>query len=131
MKMKIKLTEDAKRYITVSEMPAVKKIIADFKEDNEIKSYGQTAARAASGKNGNFEILKAEAEIARNARVWNQYSDESGNLDIWLTFYAYDNYYGFYEIGAYLSDIWMADGQRETYELMKSRMYIRKFKEVK
>ena len=129
--MKINITKESKRIITLDEMPAVRQIINDFKEDDGIKEYGRTAARAASGSYGNFEILKAEAEIAKNQRVWNQYTEESGTLDIWMRFYAYDNYFGFYEIGAYLSDIWMADGSPETYELMKSRMYIQEFKKVR
>lgn len=127
--MNIKLTAEAKKYITVAEMPTVRQMIKDFKDDeSDIKDYGRTAAIIASGNNGNYEILKASAEIAKNQRVYNQYSDESGTLDIWMEFYAYDNYFGFYEIGVYLSDLWQADGDTETYERIKSHMFIQEFK---
>lgn len=130
--MKVKFTESAKRFITVSELPIVKLMIKDFKEDEtDIKEYGQSAARIASGDGTEFEILKASAEIAKNDRISNQFYDESGTLDIWMEFYAYNNYSGFYEIGVYLTDLWQADGDPETYERIKSHMFIQKFTKEK
>ena len=123
--MKVKLTEESKKYITVAEMPAVKQIIKDMKEDDDIIGYAQAAARVASGWNG-FEILKAEASIAKNCRVWNQYGENTGDLDIWLDIYAFDSYAGFYEIGAYLSDIWSICG--DNAEELKEHMYIGAYK---
>lgn len=126
--MKIKFTAEQKRFITVAELPEVKKIIADMKEDTGLKDYAGIAARIASRSNG-AEILKADAEIARNERVLNYYSDESGRLDIWLTVYAFDSYKGFYKIGAYLSDIWESTGDNN--EELRQYMYIREFTEKK
>jgi len=127
--MKVKFTEDAKKFITVSELPAVKRIIAEMKEDGEIKGYSEIAARVASGYNGNFEILKAEAEISRNGRVNDAYGEGSGKLDIWLNVYAFDNYAGFFEIGAYLTDIWAVAG--DNAEEIRSHMYINKYSREK
>lgn len=127
--MKVKFTEDAKRFITVSEMPAVKRIIAEMKEDGEIKGYSEMAARVASGKNENFEILKAEAEISRNARVNDAYGEGSGKLDVWLNIYAFNSYAGFYEIGAYLTDIWAITG--DNAEEIRNHMYINKYSREK
>lgn len=126
--MKIKFTAEQKKYITVAELPEVKKIIAEMKEDTGLKEYAEIAARIASRDNS-VEILKAEAEIAKNQRVFNRYTDESGNLDIWLTVYAFNSYKGFYTIGAYLSDIWESTG--DNTEELRGYMYIREFIEKK
>lgn len=123
--MKVKLTEEAKNYISVAEMPAVKQIIKDMKEDDGIIGYAQAAAHVASGWNG-FEILKAEASIAKNCRVWNQYGENTKDLDIWLDIYAFDSYAGFYEIGIYLSDVWSITGDNS--DELKNYMYIEKYK---
>lgn len=126
--MKVKFSSEQKKYITVAELPEVKKIIADMKEDTGLKDYAETAARIASRDNCN-EILKVEAEITKNQRVFNRYSDESGNLDIWLTVYAFNDYKGFYKIGAYLSDIW--ESTSDNSEELRNYMYIREFTEKK
>ena len=128
--MKVKITEDSKRVLTLADMPAARKIIKDLMEDNYIKEYGGSCARIASGQNESFEILKAEAELCKNCRVWNYYSDDSGNLDVWITFYAFNSYYGFYSIGVYLSDIWQI-GSTEANQEVKSHMYIKEYKPIK
>lgn len=127
--MKIKITAEAKKWLTVAEMPEVKKIIADMKEYDTLQEDAQTAARIASGSNEHFEILKCEAEIAGNRRVWNQYGENSGRLDIWVDAYAYSEFYGFYNLGFYMSDIWSVDGDNN--EEIRSHMYIREYKETK
>ena len=129
--MKIKITPEMKKVLTVAEMPTVRKIIADFKEyDKEgFQIDIETAVALASGKNASFEILKAEAEIAKNCRSGDFFGDaEHPNIDIWLTIYAYHNFYGFYEIGVYLSDLWQLSG--DNAEEIKSHMYINKFTET-
>lgn len=126
--MKVKFTENSKRIVTISEAAAARKIIEDLKEDDCIKEYGQMAAHVASGSGG-FEILKAEAEIAKNTRIYNWYSDDSGNLDVWLHFYAFNSYYGFYEIGIYLTDIHSITGDNQ--EEIRNRMYINSYQRRK
>lgn len=122
--MKVELTEEAKNYISVAEMPAVKQIIKDMKDDDNIIGYAQDAACVASGWFG-FEILKAEASIAKNCRVWNLYGENTGDLDVYLDIYAFNNYAGFYKIGAYLSDIWSIC--EDNAEELKEHMYIRAY----
>lgn len=123
--MKIKFTTEAKEYITINELPAVKRIIAEMKEDTGIKDYAEIAARVASGYNGKFEILKSEAEIAKNARVNNAYGEDSENLDIWLNIYAFDSFAGFFEIGIYLTDVWAVTV--DNAEEIKTNMYIQRY----
>ena len=125
--MKIKFEAEQKKYITVSELPAVKRLIAEMKSEN-FRFEAEIAARIATGENVN-EILKIEAEIAHNNRVYNRYDDESGTLDIWFTIYAFNSYSGFYTIGAYLSDLWESTG--DNADELRGHMYIREFTEKK
>ena len=122
--MKIQITKEAKRYLTLAEMPEVKKMVSDLKEER-IEDYAPIAARIASGRNDPFELLKAEAEISRNQRIDNGYHDGSGNLDVWMRFYFYNSTFGFYEVGVYLTDLWQSTG--ENAEEIKQYMYINGF----
>lgn len=126
--MKVKFTAEAKKIVTVAEVPEVKKIIAYMKENEtaeSLKDYAAMAARVASKNGYAFEILKAEAEIAKNCRAFDNYHEGSGNLDIWLTVYAFSPLNGFYNIGVYLSDIWQLSG--DNAEEIKSHMYIEEY----
>lgn len=123
-KMKVAFTKEAKKFVTIEEAPVAKQIIEECKE-YDLSDLAQTAARVAGGQE-TYEILKATAEIAKNARVYNYYESNSGTLDVWLEFYAYNWYRGFFEIGVYLSDIWQLDGDNS--EEIKSRMYLRECK---
>ena len=125
--MNVKLTEIGKKIISVSELPEAKKIIQEMKEDSGIKEYAQIAANVAVENLGKIEILKTTAEITKNQRVYNYYSENSGNIDIWITVYALNRYSGFYVIGAYLSDIWNVTG--ENSDEIRQRMYIEKYTE--
>ena len=98
--MKVVFTKEQKRYITVAQLPAVKRMIADLKSEYDMNDFAPMAVRIASGTNGG-KIFEASAEIAKNCRIYNMYFEGSEDLDVWLTIYALtDN--GFYEIGAYL-----------------------------
>jgi hypothetical protein len=129
--MKVKLTPEAKKFITVAEMPAVRRIIADMKEDDStVEDYAEMAIGAAyDGRAYDIVIYKATAEIAKNQRVYNAYGENSDSLDVWITAVAYVNFNEFIELGAYLSDIWQitCDNKKE----IAAHMYIRRFKEVK
>ena len=124
--MKVKITERAKKFLTLEELPVAKQVINDLKEDNELENYGKIAARIASGTNETFEILKAEAEISHNRRVYDAFCEGSGKIDIWMEFYAYNAYAGFYEIGVYLTDLWNSTGDNS--DEIKSHMFILEFK---
>ena len=128
--MKVKLTQEYKKYITVAEMPTVREIISDMKEDlSTVEEYAELAIQAAYDGIANSEILKASVSIAKNQRTWNAYSNNSETLDIWIEATAYVNGDEFIIIGAYLTDIWQigSDNRKE----IASHMYIRRFKETK
>lgn len=126
--MRVVLTKESKKVITVAEMPVVRQMIAELKEDDyTAEKYAAMAARLITG-DSSVEIISATAEIARNCRIYNGYGEESGDLDVWIDFRAFSNYKSCFIIaGAYLSDIWQIGGENNE-ELIK-QMYVRKFSE--
>ena len=129
--MKIQITKEAKNYLTLKDLAAVKAIRDDFAENKEDFSFEiELALSIASGVNLSAEsVLKATAEAALNDRIYNYYNEESGHVDIWLRIKAYDSFYGFYDVNCYLSDIWQAGAENK--DEIKSHMYIRHFSEDK
>lgn len=122
--MKVMITDDAKKIITLAEAPYARQIIEDLKEDTGLQDYARMAANVAGGNYG-YEILKATAEITRNRNVWDQYGEGTGMLDVLLKIYAFSRYRGFYEIHVYLSDIWQitADNTDEIRDRMWIELY--------
>lgn len=129
--MKVTITADMKKVITIADMPAVNKVIAAVKENTcTAKEYAEQAARIASGNN-NVKVLEASAEIAGNCRIYDWYDNGSEHFDIWINFTAIiDNGFGGIIMGgAYVTDINASTG--DNYEELRSHMYIRKFTETK
>lgn len=125
--MKVQITKEAKQWLTVAQMPEVRKMIADLKDD-DIKSYVITMMNFLEGNNFfNVKVFEATAEISRNIRVKDRYTDNSGDLDVWINFIAYGSGSdSFIRGGAYLSDIWSITGTEEDNKL-KSRMYVARY----
>ena len=126
--MKVQLTNEMKKVVTVYEMPAVRKVIEYMKEDEcTAKDYAEMAARIASGCNI-VKVLEARAKVAANCRVWDAIDEGSGKFDVWVEFTAFtDN--GFIMCGVYITDLWgyRSYNREETLQ----HMYIRKFTETK
>ena len=72
------------------------------------------------------KILKAEATVEPNSRIWELYFDGSDDFDIWIRATARTGM-GFIEIGVYLSDIWQI-GALEPGELRR-RAWVQYFRE--
>lgn len=125
--MKIAITKEAKRILTVAEMPAVRRLIKEMKEDADLETYAKLAAIVAAGTY-DADVLEASAEIAKNCRVRNAYHEESADLDVWVRFTAYTDAC-FVMGGAYLTDIWQITGGNN--DAIKRHMYIRIFREVR
>lgn len=129
--MKVTISKDMKRVITLEDLPAVKKVIAEVREDGSTaEDYAELAARVASGGNC-VEVLRASAEIVRNNRIKDAYGEGSGDYDVWICFIALvdGGLGGVVMGGANLTDIWQATGDNK--EEIKRYMYIRRFKEEK
>lgn len=125
--MKVQITKEAKQWLTVAQMPEVRKMIADLKDD-DIKSYVRTMMHFLEGNNFfSVKVFEATAEISRNIRVKDRYTDSSGDLDVWINFIAYGSGSdSFIRGGVYLSDIWSITGTEEDNKL-KSRMYVARY----
>lgn len=129
--MKVRFEKEEKKYITLEEAPIAREIIASMKEDESTaEEYAEMAIRAAyDGNAWNIDTMRATAKIAKNSRAWNEFSENSGYLDIYIKATAHVNQDEFIMIGAYLSDIWKITGYNN--KEIASHMYIRRFKEIK
>lgn len=125
--MKIQITKEAKQWLTVAEMPEVRRIITYLKDD-DVKDYARMAVRLLTGNNcSNVKIFEVSAKIAGNNRVEDYYTNNSGDLDVWISFIAYsENSDCFIKGGAYLSDIWSITGT-ESDNKLKSEMYVERY----
>ena len=125
---KIQWPENYKDYFTLSDMEACKKIEKSLKDGNDngkLNFDWEVACTVIAGSDSKVtdaHVLQAEAEFSKNSRIYDRLCDGSGNCDVWIKVKAYQSYYGFYDIGAYLTDLW--DYSSETADYIKSHMYI-------
>ena len=127
--MKVKLTNDAKRVITLSELPIVNTVIKNMKEDAwTAKEYAEAAARAI-GNTNIVKVFEAEATICKDDYNYNHFEDNS-NIGVWIDFTALIDDNTFVIAGAPLAGIWDIGSDKEENARIMQRWYIRKFKEV-
>jgi hypothetical protein len=122
-------TTDAKHFVTIAEMPAVRKVIESEEEDEwTAKEWAKMAAGIVCLCNS-VKVLEASAEIVKNCRILDAYAEGSADFDVWIRFTVFVNDDSFAVGGVYLSDLWAAsaDNREETIK----RMFIRWFKEVR
>ena len=128
--MKVNLTAEMKKFITVAEMPAVKKVMQYEKENDEwiVQEWAKMAARLVFDDNG-VKVIEATARIAKNQRVWDAFDEETRDIDVWIEFTAFSEYRSSFIIaGVYLTDLWQLT--KNNADEIKSHMYIRRFEEV-
>ena len=126
--MKVTITKRAKEVITMAEAAEAKRIVNDMKEDCSTPSeYLSSAASLAFGQSVD-RVIEASAEISRNSRVFNSYSENSGCLDIWIEGLVEIDVFTIAKIGAYLTDIWSICGDPEINATIKSNMYIKAYR---
>lgn len=144
--MKVKVTEYTKKTFTLAEMPVVKKIINDCKDDGFTT---EEMAKAAMGlfchfkskeleANGYFPIYKEEfkvfnavAEVAKNNRVYDYWGDGTEHGDVYITWLAVNEYYGAAELGMYVSDINSIPCEYEDSADLYYHMYIGEYQPLK
>ena len=126
--MKVNLTAEMKKFITVAEMPAVKKVMQYEKENDEwiVQEWAKMAAELVCS-HSRVKVLEASAEIAKNFRVRDAYGEDSADFDVWVKFTAFADD-SFVMGGVYLTDLWTAsaDNREETIK----HMHVRRFEEV-
>ncbi len=131
--MKVQFTSNEKKIFTVAEMPAVRKLIEDMKEDTlPLKSYAKQALGCLCEVNGNsYDIVRCKASVAKNRRVWDRYFDGSETLDVWIEFLAFTPLLGALDCGVYLSEIWDIpadyDERRQYAATLENNMYIARY----
>lgn len=128
--MKVNLTAEMKKFITVAEMPAVKKVMQYEKENDEwtVQEWAKMAARLVFDDNG-AKVIEATARIAKNQRVWDAFDEETRDIDVWIEFTAFSEYRSSFIIAdVYLTDLWQLT--KDNADEIKSHMYIRRFEEV-
>ena len=128
--MKVNLTAEMKKFITVAEMPAVKKVMQYEKENDEwtVQEWAKMAARLVFDDNG-AKVIEATARIAKNQRVWDAFDEETRDIDVWIEFTAFSEYRSSFIIaGVYLTDLWQLT--KDNADEIKSHMYIKRFEEV-
>ncbi len=125
--MKVQFTADMKRVITIAEMPAVRKVIDVVKLDAwTAKEWAKMAAEIVC-HHSHVKVLEASAEIAKNCRVCDVYTEGSADIDVWIRFTAFVGD-GFVRGGVYMSDLWEVNDDNR--EQLINHMFIRQFKEV-
>lgn len=122
--MKITITADMKKVLTIAEMPTARQVIENLKCDDSLKDYAKMAASLAACCSVE-KVLECSAEIAKNCRANDNFFEGSADLDVWITFTAFTSE-GFVMGGAYLTDIWNIG--IDDYEIRK-HMFIRRFRE--
>ena len=123
--MKVNMTSDSKRIVTVEEMPAAREIIRQMKADeNSAADYIRYAVNALG--NGCEKVYEASAEIAKNCRIWDAYGSGTGTLDVLIKATA-RTWNGFVEIGAYITDLWNISDDNSQSE----HFFVRTFTESK
>ena len=125
--MKVNMSAESKKIITLEEAPIANAIIANLKEDESTAAnYAEYAVNAAC-KGSCIEVFKASAAIAKNRRADNSIIEGSKDLDVWIEATAQTSN-GFCIIGAYLTDIWSLTGDNSA-EIASRHMYTRIFTE--
>ena len=112
----------------MKEVAEAKKIISQMKEDeSSAADMAEYAIREALKDKNDYlrEVLKATATITKNYRAWNNYNENSGQLDIWVEATA-ETEKGFIKVGACLTDIWQTGATD-----YNNFMYVQYFEEVK
>lgn len=133
-KVKIRLTENSKRIINMMEKPIVDEMIKTIQRDGTDGSIGDPfmlgiAMSCITSYNGDWKFYDIEAEIAKNRRIYNYYTENSADFDIWISFKAFDEYSGFYIVHCYLSDIFSVS--EENKQEIRKQMYVREYAEMK
>lgn len=131
--MKVRMDRNYRKRYTLEQVDQAKAVIQYEKENDDftVAQWAEMAVHEAlKGTSVNAQdwqegwILRAEAATARNGRVWNQYGEGTGDMDVWIDAVARTGE-GFVEVGAYLSDIWQTGGTD-----YRPHMYIKRYAPV-
>lgn len=129
--MKVTISNDSKKMLTMDDISTARQIIKDFKDDEcTVAEYAEMAAKAIVSVQDScgycVKVLESAAFIAKNCRVWDALSDGSHDLDVWIDAIVMTSN-DFYIIGVYITDLWELSSDNKSD--IVSRMFIRHFSE--
>lgn len=105
--MKVHITPESRLWLTVAEMPTVRRLIAEYKDSEyTVEELAKDALNWIICPMGqNARILECSASVAKNSRINDWHFEGSGKFDVWIEFVAFDQFAGCWWCGVYLSDI--------------------------
>ena len=129
-KCKIQITENSKKLITMFDADNVKEMVDSLKaEELETAIHDYLDIAMSPIKYSNWTFYDVSMEVCKNCRVYNYYTENSADFDIWVKFKAFNANDGFYVVGICLSDIYsISDSNKDE---VKRHMYIRAYTENK
>ena len=137
MKAKLQKPENMGNWVTLAELPFVKKLLKNpgellgYDRDHEDDWFADGIDTIKCLFNAEH-VITATAELAKNERTNDSLCADSGRFDIWfdvlMEAWIPGIGFGYVKVGAYLTDLWMLSPENKK-EVM-SRMYIKKFAEV-
>lgn len=124
--MKVKVTADARKWLTLEQAPIVNEIVRWMKEDTfTAKDYAEMACRGIFGACA--KVYEADAEIAGNSRIADAYGPNTGKLDVWVNYTAQVDGHLMVQGGSYVTDIWNLDGEQSPKDVLTANSFILKF----
>lgn len=136
--MKVNITKESRKWMTVEELDYAKKIVKDMKDDGFTPmEYAKMAAdsvlwhkRFGEHSDSVRRVLEASAEICRDYKIpVEQFGEGCGYLGVWIDA-TVETWSGFMKIGCLLSDIW-ALGTDEAARDLIDHSWIRYYAEQK
>lgn len=129
--MKVTLPKDYRKRFTLEQVDIARRIIRDMKDDMSTPAeYIEYAVRdyfkATNMADCTDAVLTASAIVEPNRRSWNEYGEDTQEMDIWVEA-TVRTFGGFLVIGAYLTDIWCISSE----DSRADHYHTRYFKEVK
>lgn len=122
--MKITLPKEVHEHLTMHDITEARKIISQEKTNTLTATEAATMIGQAVIKYpSDLKVLEASAEIAGNCRVWNYYTDDSRNLDVWVNF-RIRSYGEYIEGGAYLSDVFQLTGDDDSKRNLEANCFL-------
>lgn len=132
MAFKIRITQEMKKRLFVSEMPFVRAIQKEFssKDNGEsLEDYGRRIANLFGEDPLKVKVFEPYAEIAKNKRVHDVFCTGSGNLDVWIECYIFgEEICG--KFSAYITDLWNICADNDNNEEIKQHIYANIYKRV-
>lgn len=127
--MKVSMNKEFKKLFTLEDLERAKLVIKTEKEEDNYtaEKWAEYAGRKSLERKGHFilEVISAKAETAKNGRIWNEYGEDSGDMDVWIeALFVTD--FGMMKLEAYLSDIWHIGEDDSCFRCM----FIQYFKQV-